>query len=149
MSLLTGFGLDPEDVNFARFTVSIQGREDVYPDWESPTLVRNRQFAGSSSFMTQVSGFAPNTLMLQVDFDDSRQLDLLMAKQLTESTLVLLAGFTSHDGEIRTLVGRDYIFYPNTLLLNLGNVNREIGGGGSCTATFQRAWDPRLKVVPS
>ena len=149
ISLLTGFGLSPDHDHFAHFRVLIQGGVPVYPDWDAPELVRSRQFAGSSSFLTQVSGFGPSTLALRLQFDDNHQFDLFTTKRLTEATLVLLAGFTSHEGVKLTALGQDYEQFPNTMLLSVSNVVREIGGGGECTAVFQRAWDPRLQEVPS
>lgn len=144
-----GFG-DPDNANdFAHFDIIIQGREDVYPDWNAPELTNTRQFAGSSSFITQVGGFGPSQLTLSLVFDTDRDWRLFNTKRLTTGTLVLIAGFTSHEGTIRTLMNTDYERFPDTLLLSVTNVNSMIGGGAECMATFQRAWDPRIQEVSS
>lgn len=134
-----GFG-DPDDYeNFAHFRVEIQGQEDVYPDWQPVMLESTRQIAGTSSFETQVMGFGPARITLFVVFDCRADYRRFLAKVGTVATLSLLAGFTSHEGPIRTHLGRDYEQFRDTLLLAPANVQNRVGGAVECLATFQRA----------
>lgn len=134
-----GFG-DPDVLaNFAFFSVEIQGNEDVYPDWDSELLSATRQIAGSSNFVTQVQGNGPATMTLSVAFDSRDQYRLFRTFQGTKQSLVLIAGFTSYDGDIRTINDLDYECFHDTMLLRISNPQNRIGGIVECAATFMRA----------
>jgi hypothetical protein len=116
----------------------------TYADWEQEALTSTRSFAGSSSYVTQVSGFGPSTITLDLRFDTRRDYMRFRAHSLTVGTLSLLAEFTSHDGPIRTWGdGRAYEQFRDTLLLKISDVQHRMGGFVLCTAVFQRAYDPR------
>lgn len=134
-----GFG-DPDDpARFAHFGVEIQRNEDVYPDWESEVLTTTRQIAGSSNIVTQVMGHGPARLTLAIWFDDRATYRQFRRYEGTVQTLSLLAGFTSHDGVIRTHSGTEYERFDRTFLERVTSVQNRIGGGVECVATFLRA----------
>lgn len=147
MMYRTGFG-QPDTQAFAYFSVLIQGREPVYPDWDVPTLAQTKQYAGGSSYVTQVSGFGPATLALKLQFDTRAEYVKFNRLRSSLGTLRLIAGYTSHDGARMHYGNLDYEDYDDTLLLQVSQVQHEIDGGIECMAIFQRAWEPRLQDEP-
>lgn len=137
-----GFG-DPDDpARFCPFYV--RAENGTYPDWDQEMLSSTRQFAGSSSYVTQVGGFGPARLSLTLRFASRRDFMRFKTYTGTIGTLSLLAEYTSHDGIIRTYNDLDYEQFRDTLLLSIDEVRHHIKGGPtSCRATFQRAHDPR------
>lgn len=140
-----GFG-DPDNMTtFARFHVE-KTDEGEYPDWQSEILSDTRQFAGSSSFETQIGGFGPSTITLSLWFDTRDDYRAFRSRYASVATLSLLAHFTSQEGIVRHRSGRDYEEFTDTLLLNVTNVRHQAGGEVACDATFQRAYDPRVAL---
>lgn len=138
-----GFG-DPGDLTrFCRFEVRAEG--GTYPDWQQPLLESTRQFGQSSSFVTQIGGFGPARLTLDLRFASRRDYMALRTFLGSAGTLSLLAEYTSHAGPIRTWGdGLAYEQYRDTLLLSVEEPRHYRDGTVRCRATFQRAHDPRV-----
>ena len=138
-----GFG-DPDDPDrFSVFHVEVDD-DGTYPDWEQELLESTRQYAVSSSYVTQITGFGPSRVTLRLWFDTRRDFDRLYAQYGTVGTLSLLAGLSNQRGPIRTWTGRDYEQYRDTLLLQISRIRPGVDGTVRCEATFQRAYDPRV-----
>jgi hypothetical protein len=138
----TWFGPPDDPTRWAHFDVAVDDRSDVYPDWETDLIDTTQHIPGSNRNDTFVSGFTPARITLPLEFDtrdDWKQFRRLWG---TVGTLVLLAEFTSHDGEIFHDLDRAYEAFPNTLLLRIGRPAHRIGGQIEAEATFQRGFDP-------
>lgn len=134
--VLTSFTAHGHEVMFN----ILRGRRGEYGDW-NPTLRANtRGIPGSDNSVTQVSGFAPVQLALRLEFDDPRAYRTFLALWGEVGTLTLLAGFTSLDGPVRTINGREYEQYHDTMLLDITDIVNEVDGTKECVATFQRAF---------
>jgi len=138
---LVGFG-DPDDpATFAPFHVETDPDSGVYPDWEPEPNRTVRQIARSDDFDVYVGGWGPSRLTLAVWFDDVpayRRLRSLY-RLSTPGTLSLLAAFTSHEGPIRTHLGRDYEQYRDTLIDAIRAPRFPPDGRVECTVTFLRS----------
>lgn len=139
---LVGFG-DPDiAAHFAPFHVEVTAG-DVYPDWDDGgPLGAIRQIAGSSGrFDVYNGGFGPSRLTLSIWFDT--RADYLrfrgMYRARTPGTLSLLAQFTSHEGPIRTHLGRQYEQFHHTLIDRIESPLNRLDGGVECQAVFLRA----------
>ena len=138
MITYVGFGV-PETQDFARFTVMADSASGVYPDWSPVTHVVTDYIVGSSNFEKQILGFGEARITLRLKFDSRDQFRAFQARWFSKQTLVLLAQFARHEGEVRHWLGRDYEFYPDTLLEDIGSVLHQVGGTVECTATFTRS----------
>lgn len=132
-----GFGDPDNPARFAYFQVrAING---TYGDWESELLTNTRQIAGSSNVVTQVMGEGPSRLTLELRFN--RRDDYMRFRRFRGqvATLVLLARYTSHEGDIRYHLEEGYEQYPNTMLERVSEVVHRLSGQVHCHATFLRA----------
>lgn len=138
-----GFG-DPDNPDwFSPFHVHVED-DGNYPEWDQELLESTRQFAGSSSYVTQITGFGPARLTLSVWFDTRRDFARFRTRYGTVATLSLLAGLSNHEGIVRTHNGKAYEQFRDTLLLEIRDVSANIDGSVECRVTFQRAYDPRV-----
>lgn len=138
MITYVGFGV-PETQDFARFTVLADSASGVYPDWNPVTSVVTDYIVGSNNFEKQILGFGEARISLRLKFDSREQFRAFQASWFRKATLVLLAQFTRHEGEVRHWQGRDYEFYPDTLLESISGVENYVDGTVECSATFTRS----------
>lgn len=135
--MTTGFGI-PETNLWAPFAV-LKTAAGEYPDWAPTLITSNTQIVGSDNSETQIMGFGPADLSLTIDFENRTSFRKFRTLWGRELTLVLLAEFTQHEGDIKTIAGVDFEYYDKTLLLGISNVAHLVGGYVECVATFRRA----------
>ena len=124
------------------FRIERDDRSGVLPDWSQELVSATEHVPGSNRSITQMSGFGLASLTLALWLDD-RDGYVFFRKLLgSTGTLVLLANFTSHEGELRHELGRDYEYFADTTLMQIGRAEHHIGGYVRCEATFVRAFDP-------
>ena len=134
---LQGFGDADDSTHFAHFqSRAING---TYGDWESELLTSTRQIAGSSNIVTQVMGEGPSRLTLELRFNSRDDYMRFRRFRGQVATLVLLARYTSHEGDIRYQLGETYERYPNTMLERVAEPVHRLSGQVHCRATFLRA----------
>ncbi len=133
----TGFGI-PNTGTWVSFSV-LKTAAGEYPDWTPTLLTSTAQIVGSDNAETQIMGFGPADVSLTIEFDTRAAFRAFRTLWGREMTLVLLAEFTQHEGDIKTIAGVDYEFYSKTLLLNVTNVAHMVDGSVECVATFRRA----------
>lgn len=138
MACEVGFGT-PNTQDFSRFTVMADSRSGVYPDWNTSLQTVVDPIIGSDSFEVQVLGFGPAEITLDLEFEDRSEFRAFQAKWGKKQTLVLLAQFTPHEGEIKHWLGHDYEFFNNTLLIAIDSPQFPVGGQVNCRATFVRS----------
>lgn len=138
MSTHIGFGT-PGTQDFARFDILADSSSGTYPDWAINTTVVTDHIVGSNDFEKQIMGFGEASITLRLSFDSRDDFRAFQTRWFRKATLVLLAMFTRHEGEVRHWMGRDYELYPDTLLEDVRGVTHLIGGEVECSATFTRS----------
>lgn len=133
-----GFGV-PASQQFARFDVLADSRSGVYPDWESPTRHVTDYIVGSQDFEVQIMHTGEGRITLDLDFETREAFRLFRTMLHQKRTLILYAGFTSHEGVIHTFDNRQYEYFADTLLLDIGRPANHVDGSVMCSATFVRA----------
>lgn len=136
MTFRTGFGV-PDTMNFARFTVMADRTTGMYPTFASALQTVVDPIIGSDDFEVQITGFGPSTVTLSLDFDSRDDYFKLQALVGKKHTLVLIAGFTAFEQDVKHVHGTDYESFPNTLLTSLVPDMRV--GETYATATFVRS----------
>lgn len=138
MNVYIGFGI-PATQEFARFSVLADPRSGVYPDWETPSRYIIDPIVGSDDFEVQMISTGEGRLTLNLEFDNREQFQLFRSMKLKKRTLVLFAGFTSHEGPVHTWDRHNYEYFTDTVLLEIGRPEHHVDGVVECSATFIRS----------
>lgn len=129
----------------AYFRIQRDPDSGVYPDWDQDLIENTEHIQGSNSSITQMSGFTLATIKLRLRFDTRAAYTFFRKLTGSTGTLVLLANFTSLEGEVRHEMGRDYEYFSNTTMMRYPkNVANLIGEDHpvECDGFFVRAFDP-------
>lgn len=138
-----GFGDPDSSAAFIPFHVEVD-EDGTYGDWQQEMMESTRQYAGSSSYVTQISGFGPARLTLPIWFDSRSDFRRFQTRYGTTGTLSLLAHLTNHAGVVRSWGdGREYEQFANTLVYEITDIRSNIDETVTCRVTFQRAYNPR------
>lgn len=138
----SGFG---DDTNTSVKFITITKLHDPIPDWEGGDRNLSDHDIGNGLQVTQRHGWKPWLLTMRLWFEAPGDLALMASLQGEAATLRYRWGLTKQvDGTKQTLVDRDYLVLPDTMLLTLKPV-REGGvvtGVPEALATFRRTYVP-------
>lgn len=135
ISEFTGFGDDI--ATSVKFTI-LRDLKGV-PQWQRSVAMSQHQMANSDRIVFQSHGarYEPWTVTLLLsDMDAYDSLSALIGRR---AALRYASGITNRaGGMLQTILAKQYLVLPQTLLMSVSDARRRMNGMYTCTASFQR-----------